>query len=118
MSLYKQFSDTNWICQRQALITAAANARRRLTQRETNRSELMDDEMMSHRRHTIRRMKSLLAFQKSTRCVIITGTSNFQGQNLVNMRFIRTEISGPRHEIMLREVLSELLSAICTTFTV
>ena len=43
-----------------------------------------------------------------TRCVIITGTPNFQGQNLVNMRFNCTKISGPRHEIMLREVLPEL----------
>jgi len=42
---------------------------------------------------------------------------NFQGQNLVNMRFICTKISWPRHEIMLREVLPEL-STICTAFTV
>jgi len=39
------------------------------------------------------------------------------GQNFVNMRFIFTKISGPRHEIMLREVLPEL-STICTAFTV
>ena len=39
------------------------------------------------------------------RCVIITGTPKFHGQNLVNMRFICTKISGPRHEIMLCEVL-------------
>ena len=51
-----------------------------------------------------------------TWCVIITGISNFQGQNLVNMRFICIKISGPRHEIMLREVLPEL-STICTAFT-
>jgi len=43
-----------------------------------------------------------------TRCVIITGTPNFQGQNLVNAWFICTKISWPRHEIMLREVLPEL----------
>jgi len=51
-----------------------------------------------------------------TRCVIITVTLNFQGQNLVNMQFICTKISGPRHEIMLREVLPEL-STICTDIT-
>jgi len=50
-------------------------------------------------------------------CVIITGTPNFQGQNLVNMRFICTKIFGPRQEMMLREVLPEL-SIICTAFTV
>jgi len=55
----------------------------------------------------------------TTRCVIITGTLNFQGQNLVNTQFICTKISWPRHEIMLRErreVLPEL-SIICTAFT-
>jgi len=41
----------------------------------------------------------------STRCVIIIRTPNFEGQTLVNMRFICTKISGPRHEVMLREVL-------------
>jgi len=51
------------------------------------------------------------------RCVTITGMPNFQGQNLFNMRFIRTKISGPRQEIMLREVLQEL-STTCTAFTV
>jgi len=45
----------------------------------------------------------------STRCVIITGTHKFQGQNLVNMRFICTKISRPRHETMLREVMPEFL---------
>ena len=50
-------------------------------------------------------------------CVIITGTPNFQGQYLVNMWFICTKISWPRHEIRLREVLPEL-STICTAFTV
>jgi len=39
------------------------------------------------------------------------------GQNLVNMRFVCTKNSGPRHEIMLSEVLPEL-STICTAFTV
>jgi len=39
------------------------------------------------------------------------------GQNLVNMQLICTKISGPRHEIMVREVLPEL-STICTAFTV
>ena len=52
-----------------------------------------------------------------TRCVIITGTPNIQGQNLVNMRFICIKISEPRHEIMLREVLPELF-IIYTAFTV
>jgi len=51
-----------------------------------------------------------------TRCVIITGTSNFHGLNLVSMQFICTKISWPRHEIMLREVLPEL-STICIAFT-
>ena len=51
-----------------------------------------------------------------TRCVIITGTPNFQEQNLVNVRFICTKISRPRHEIMLGEVLLELSTA-CTAFT-
>jgi len=37
------------------------------------------------------------------------------GQNLVNMRFTCTKITGPRHEIMLREVP---LSTIYTAFTV
>jgi len=49
----------------------------------------------------------------STRRVIITGTPNFQGQNLVNMRFICTKIYGARQERMMREVLPEL-STICT----
>jgi len=49
--------------------------------------------------------------------VIITGTPNFQGQNLVNMQFICRKVSGPWHEIMLREVLPEL-STICIAFTV
>jgi len=51
----------------------------------------------------------------STRCV--SGTPNFEGQTLVNMRFICTKISRPRHEVMLREVLPEL-STICTAFSV
>jgi len=51
----------------------------------------------------------------TTRCVIITGTPNFQGQNLVNMRLICTKLSGPRHAIMLHELLPELS---CTAFTV
>jgi len=49
-----------------------------------------------------------------TRCVIITGTRNFQGQNLVNIRFICTRMSGD--EIMLCEVLPELCT-ICTALT-
>jgi len=39
------------------------------------------------------------------------------GQNLVNMRFICTKIYGPRHEIMLCEVLPKL-STVCNAFTV
>jgi len=39
------------------------------------------------------------------------------GQNLVNMQFICTKMSWPKHEIMLREVLPEL-STIYTAFTV
>jgi len=52
----------------------------------------------------------------TTRCVIITGTPNSQRQNVVNMRFISTKSSGPKHEIMLREVLPGLFT-ICTDFT-
>lgn len=33
---------------------------------------------------------------QTTRCVIITGTPNFQGQNLVNMWFICAKISGAK----------------------
>jgi len=60
---------------------------------------------------------SIIYSRNTTRCVIITGTTNFRGQNLVNMGFICTKISGPRHEILLHEMLPELCTT-CTAFTV
>jgi len=46
------------------------------------------------------KLQAMYAFQFIyTRCVIIAGTPNFQEQNLVNVRFICTKISGLRHEI-------------------
>jgi len=43
---------------------------------------------------SITRLLLVVVAPVTTRCVIITGTPNFLGQNSVNMRFICTEISG------------------------
>ena len=47
-----------------------------------------------------------------TRSVVMS----IQFYNLVSMQFIRTKITWPKHDIMLREVLPELFTT-CTAFT-
>ena len=51
----------------------------------------------------------------TTRWVIITGPPSFQRHNFVNMRYIYTKISTPKHEIMLHEMLLKLPTT-CTLF--